>query len=717
MIGTMDLVIPGICGLGMHLRLDGFRLIYAAIAAFMWICCGLFSLEYMSHYRNRGTYYVFFWITFLATVGVFLSADLYTAFIFFEIMSFTSYVWVAFDGKRESLRAAQTYLAVAVISGLVLLMGLFLLYHILGTLEMDEIGPAAGRILNQAAAAGQVMASGQAAGQVTASGQAAGQASAGRLYAAGGMLLFGFGAKAGCFPLHIWLPKAHPVAPAPASALLSGILTKAGVFGVVVVSCNMFGSDGGWGLLVAALGLVTMFLGALLALFSVNLKRTLACSSVSQIGFIFTGIGMSCLLRAVGADGQTAVRGAFLHMVNHSLLKLVLFLCAGAVFMNLHQLNLNDIRGFGRNKPCLCFCFLMGALGISGIPLWNGYVSKTLLHEGIVEYGGMIREGAGSFISPHAAGAWQRMGAVLTSPGIWKGAEWLFLITGGMTLAYMAKLFIALFVERHPSRQEEFDSMSKSYMNPVSRLALLAPAILLPVMGLFPQVFMDRLADWGQGFFGSYKTAHGAAYFSADNLKGALISIGIGVVIYVLVVRGFLMRKGGEGNDAGIYEDCWPAWLDLEELVYRPVIQTMLPAVFGAVCQAVDRYLLPVAAGVLLAVSSLVCRAMDQLADGLILLARKTTHRQTAGTRVPAGDGWLACVVGQTIDRILDIARFMPGRKKQARTSVIPGLIEAEEELKRTGKLVEESFSFGLMLFCIGLCLTLGYLLAVFFKG
>ena len=102
MMDTMDLVIPGFCGMGMHLRLDGFRLVYVLIAIVMWTVCGLFSLEYMRHYEKRGRYYVFFWITFLATAGVFLSANLYTTFIFFEIMSFTSYVWVAFDEKKEA---------------------------------------------------------------------------------------------------------------------------------------------------------------------------------------------------------------------------------------------------------------------------------------------------------------------------------------------------------------------------------------------------------------------------------------------------------------------------------------------------------------------------------------------------------------------------------------------------------------------------------------
>ena len=727
---TMDLVIPGFCGMGMHLRLDGFRIIYVLIAIVMWAVCGLFSLEYMRHYGNRRRYYAFFWITFLATAGVFLSADLYTTFIFFEIMSFTSYVWVAFDERKESLRAAETYLAVAVIGGLVMLMGLFLLYDMTGTLEMDGLGRAVEEVL---------------------SGNGVyGSGGTGRLYAAGGLLLFGFGAKAGCFPLHIWLPKAHPVAPAPASALLSGILTKAGVFGIVVVSCVMFGTDGNWGLLVAVLGFITMFLGALLALFSVNLKRTLACSSVSQIGFILTGIVMCCLLKPAGQGNGLAVRGTFLHMVNHSMFKLVLFLCAGVVFMNLHQLDLNDIRGFGRKKPALLFCFLMGALGISGIPMWSGYVSKTLLHEGIVEYGEMLARGmgpaSGSLIGSagggvHPAGGIYGISAVLGAPAVWKAAEWLFLLTGGMTLAYMLKLFIALFVDRHPVRQQEFDAMSSGYMNPVSRTVLCICAAVIPVFGSCPHLFMDRAADLGQGFFQGDLLGHKVPYFAAGNLKGAAITIGIGIVLYMAVVRGLLMEKAESGEQAegrwdnggsssGVngkvcglylyrYVDRWPKWLDLEELIYRPILAVALPGIFGAVFRFVDRYLVSTAVNLFLQVSAILCRALDHMADGLILLARKTTHRQRNGEMVRWGNDRSAFILGHFIDDVARLGRRLPGRRKgrERNGSVIPRLIEGEEVLKRTGKLVEESFSFGLMLFCIGLCLTLGYLLVVFFRG
>ncbi len=723
----MDVVIPGFCGMGMHLKLDGFRLVYCVVAVLMWTVSGIFSREYMAHYANRKRYYVFFWATFAATVGVFLSANLFTTFIFFEIMSFTSYVWVAFDERSASLRAAETYLAVAVIGGMVMLMGLFLLYDLFGTLEIDAVS-----VLAEAVEGAAVSAAGGTAGQAAAlvpqtqeavtaysviggadgptsvwvawkapelawSGSTPGTPGSffptakAQLYTAGALMLFGFGAKAGCFPLHIWLPKAHPEAPAPASALLSGILTKTGVFGIIVVSCGLFGADHSWGLLIAVLGLITMFVGALLAVFSINLKRTLACSSISQIGFILTGIGMSCLLRSIGEGNTLAVRGAFLHMVNHSLFKLVLFLCAGAVYMNLHKLDLNEIRGFGRKKPALAFAFLMGALGIGGIPLWNGYVSKTLIHESIVEY----MEAVGG-------------------PWVWHLAEWVFLFTGGMTVAYMLKLFTAVFVEKNtdPKRQERYDEMCHGYMRPETTAALVAAAAILPVLGLTAHLSMDRIADLGQEFFHVQGHAHTVAYLSLANLKGGAISICIGVILYFVVIRGLLTEPDGAGNRR--YVDRWPSWLDLENLVYRPILQTAFPAVFGAVFGFLDRYLVPAATMAFLTVSTLIGRIMDSGVDWLIRIARLTTHKQVPAAREAHDSDLAAHVIGGVIDAVEAFRSRLPWNRRAkdtARESAAADLVRREERFKGNLYLIQQSFSYGLMLVCVGLCVTLVYLI------
>ena len=626
------LFVPGICGMGLHFCLDGFRMVYGLVAAFMWMMTLLFSGEYLSHEEHLGRYYFFQLVTLSATLGVFLSADLFTTFIFFEVMSFTSYVWVVQEETKGAIKAAETYLAVAVIGGMVLLMGLFLLYNTLGTLEMSKLLPAAAACEKKDL-----------------------------LFAAGCCTLVGFGAKAGAFPLHIWLPKAHPVAPAPASALLSGILTKTGIFGVLAVSCNVFLWNERWGLLIFSIGLLTMFGGALLAVCSVDLKRTLACSSMSQIGFILIGIGMQGIL---GEENALAVRGTLLHMVNHSLIKLVLFMIAGVVVMNLHKLNLNDIRGFGKKKPFLNVCFLAGALGISGIPLMNGYVSKTLLHESIVE-GIEVSAGLSGFL---------------------KMSEWIFLISGGMTLAYMTKLYVALFIEENPDKKEQkrFEGMKK-YMNPLSAFAIGGSAFILPLLGVVPGLLSERIADLGQGFMHLEENAAAVSYYSFVNLRGGLISIGIGILLYVGIRRFMMTKKDGVLE----YKDCWPKWLDVEELLYRPLLLGILPFL-----------------------ARVVCRILDSLADGVILLLRKSIYRDRKIPHELAEGSEFTHVAGAALDVLRRLKRkIFRQPEPEHEISYEHKLAVQREKIMETNAIIQRSLSFGLLLFYVGLVFTLIYLL------
>lgn len=617
-----DAYLPGICGMGLVFRMDGFRVLYGAVAAFMWFMTAVFSREYFAHCHNRNRYYFFFLLTLGATEGVFFSRDFFTAFVFFEIMSFTSYAWVAHDEKKESLRAADTYLAVAVIGGLVMLMGLFLYYG----------------------------------------------GDSGMLPAAGLCMLVGFGAKAGAFPLHIWLPKAHPVAPAPASALLSGVLTKAGVFGILMLTAYAFSGDSAWGTLLLTLGVITMVLGALLALFSVDLKRMLACSSVSQIGFVLVGIGMAGLL---GRENGIAVRGSVLHMVSHSLIKLTLFMAAGVVYMNVHKLDLNEIRGFGRRKPLLAYIFLMGALGIGGMPLWNGYVSKTLLHESIVKFTNLVAEGCVDWYG---------------SAGLLRGIEWAFLASGGLTVAYMAKLYIALFVEKNGDAkvQKAFDGLCGRYMSRVSGLALGVCATLLPLFGILPDVIMGRLADMGQSFFAISERPQ-IAWFSMENLKGAAISIGIGALVYVLVVRLLLMKRVGERK---IYVDRWPSRLDLENLLYRPILLKALPFV-GGVC----------------------CRVLDCAVDTLVVFLRKTVYRDSRLPEELEEGTALTHAAGCGMNALQRLGNRTFRRRSPGNVDYEHRFALLHEEWSEDSRIIARSLSFGLLLFCAGLLLTVVYLL------
>ncbi len=673
--------VPGICGLGLSFTADGFRKIYCLIIAFAWLAAMLFGSEYFSHDPRSDRYYFFNLLTLGATMGVFLSSSLLTALVFFEVMSFTSYTWVIQDESEEASRAAGTYLAVAVIGGMAALMGLFLLQSELGTTEISLLYEQAAQFGKQPL-----------------------------LYAAGGCVLFGFGAKAGMFPLHIWLPKAHPVAPAPASALLSGVLTKTGIFGVAAITCNLFRSDPEWGTLIVLLGTVTMVLGAVLALFSVNLKRTLACSSVSQIGFILVGIGM---IPVLGHEGAMATSGTLLHMMNHSLFKLVLFLSAGAVYMNTHKLDLNEIRGFGRKKPLLKAVFLSGALGIGGFPLFSGYVSKTLLHESISEHAAALAE-AGQ------------------SPFLFRSVEWLFLFSGGMTVAYMTKLFVVLFVEknRDPEIQKQYD-MKTAYLRPASLCALLIPAVLIPLFGCFPSLFMGRIAAAGAGFFRSEPLAHAVHYFSWTCLKGALVSILIGAALYFLFVRTCLMKRNAETGMTE-YPDLWPSRLDLEELVYRPLILRWIPGVLGAISAvfgenrvsgwlaeklfAAFRWLASAFGSNLVTGSSartlarsaeIGAHAFSDSLDAFVYLLRKTVYRDSP----PPATDEVSTSSAYRLGALRDRAAYALNRQKDQETDFATLYYRRKVTENRVRNKLTGNLSFGLIMFCVAAVAVLMYVL------
>ena len=611
--------VPNICGWTLHFQLDGFRAIYGTICALMWTMTSLFSHEYFHHYRNRNRYYFFLLLTFAGTMGVFLSGNLYTTFIFFELMSMASYVTVVHDEKPKAMRTGDTYLFIAVLGGMVMLMGLFLLQNSVGTLEINELHDA---IANYSGDRGIIWASALC-------------------------LLFGFGAKAGMFPVHIWLPKAHPVAPAPASALLSGILTKSGVYGILIITSRIFLHDADWGRLILYIGVITMFLGAVLAVFSIDLKRTLACSSMSQIGFILVACGMQGLL---GEENALAVRGALLHMVNHSMFKLVLFMVAGAVYMNLHKLDLNEIRGFGRGKFLLNLAYLAGFLGIIGMPAFSGYISKTLIHESIVEY---IEE-----LHHH--------GHVTTLYNI---IEWIFLISGGLTAAYMTKLYICLFCEKNNDSkvQEKFDSLNGKYMTKLSALAIDGSAIIVFVLGINSFVtqvingethssnatLMDKLATIGQSFMHGTNPSHAVNYFSWGNIKGGLISLAIGALVYILIIRLLLMKKE---NGKTVYINVWQEWLDLEDSFYRPVIMVGLVNALA-----------------------FIFRICDKLVDGIVAVLRSTLF--VAINTIKTGDAF--------------------------------AVLNVESKESKAVKTVTDSLSISLLLFCLGLCIALLYLVVL----
>ncbi|MBQ1493207.1 MAG: sodium:proton antiporter, partial [Blautia sp.] len=527
-----------------------------------------------------------------------------------------------------------------VIGGLVLLMGLLLLYDAAGTLTFAKLSEAVGA-----------------------------SEKPGRVLAASLCILVGFGCKAGMFPVHVWLPKAHPVAPSPASALLSGILTKVGIYGILMTSMACMMGNIPYGVVVLTLGAITMFLGAVLALFSVNLKRTLACSSMSQVGFILTGLGTAIL--SFGGEGEgyaLAHAGLTMHMVNHSLIKLTLFMAAGVVVMNLGTLTLNDIRGYGRNKPFLKIAFALGALGISGVPFFNGYMSKTLLHEGIVEAAELFGGNLNTYF--HVV-------------------EWVFLISGGFTFAYMLKLFICIFVEKNKDAAlRKKYAGEKRCMNKVSTGCIFGSSLLMVLLGN-PLILRPLAVIMSQ-------EEHVADFlpFTIENLKGGGISLGIGALLYLIVVRFVLMREGR-------YVDLWPKKLDLEDLVYRPLLTDILPEYFGGLLSVfgenkvftpLARFLMP-----------------ERLPALMSLFGENKILTPLAGTAMGFFT-FLGRALTDSLDgMILLLSRTVMREKKVLKSEDIKETwyLRLQEELKDSYGPLMQNFSFALMMTCIGMLIIL----------
>lgn len=492
-------------GFGLGFRFSSFSALYCLIAAFTWLMVTLLSREYIAHLIDPGRYYFCFLLTLSAVIGIFMAADFFTLFMFFEMMSLVSFPLVAHDGEPASLRAAGTYLRVSVIGGLFIIAGMLILYKQIGSLTYYTV-------LTFAPYTNQQM-----------------------LLTAGVFMLIGFGAVAGIYPLHTWLPGVYLAAPTPVSVLMSGILTKCGILGIITVTVYMLHGNGIWSYILIFLGTATMIWGAVCALLSSDLRKIFVFSSMSQTGFILIGAGVF----ASGAS-VTAAAGLILQMVNNSLIMTVLFGSAGVIYINMHSFELSDIRGFGHGKPLLNAIFLSGALGIGGIPMWNGYISNVLLHESIIEIGSPL-------------------------------LETLFLFAGGLTIAYMAKVYIVIFVDR----RSVFAEPKTIYMDMYSRTALVITAALLPLVGILPNTIAINIVNYSTKKLRAERLGL-IYYFSGEMLLGAFISLLIGVAIYIVFIR----RRDTK--------NLIPARFDLEERLYLPLLRILI-AVSGNVCRVFDR--------------------------------------------------------------------------------------------------------------------------------
>jgi multicomponent Na+:H+ antiporter subunit D len=355
--GSWEILLHQIApGLEIKLRVDPLAAIFGGTAAILWFFAVVYSTGYMAHEHNRRRYFIFYLLSLGMTMGVALSANMLTLYLFYEFLTIFTYPLVIHEGNAEAKQAGIRYLIYSFLGAGLILIGLIVTYGNAGTLEFAQ-----GGIVDLSSGSLLLW-------QITFV-----------------CFILGFGVKAAVMPLHAWLPAAM-AAPTPVSALLHAVaVVKSGIFGILRSMYSIFGMAALVGLqmgyFVAALASLTILVASIIAMQQDVLKRRLAYSTISQLGYITLGAG---LLNSVG------LAGGLLHIINHALLKITLFFCAGAIITVTGKKKISELNGLGKQMPLTMLAFTIAAIGMIGIPPVNGFISKWYLIQGSLESGAWI---------------------------------------------------------------------------------------------------------------------------------------------------------------------------------------------------------------------------------------------------------------------------------------------------------------------------------------
>jgi len=338
--------------------IDGLSMIFAGLVAGLWPLATIYAFEYMKHEGKENTFFTYYTMTYGVALGVAFSANLITMYLFYELLTFITLPIIMHAMDKKAMHAGRRYLIYSVGGAAFAFMGIMVLYSITGTTDFTF-----GGLLGAVATTGKES----------------------WLLIAYLVVFLGFGVKAAVFPLHGWLPTAG-VAPTPVTALLHAVaVVKAGVFALMRVTYYSFGTDflkGTWVQYVAmALAIFTILYGSTMAVREQHLKRRLAYSTVSNLSYIVFGI---TLMTPLGLAAGLS------HMIFHGVMKICLFLCAGAVIYKTHREYVYELKGFGKVMPVTMGCFLVGSLALTGIPGFCGFISKWNLANAAVETGNTL---------------------------------------------------------------------------------------------------------------------------------------------------------------------------------------------------------------------------------------------------------------------------------------------------------------------------------------
>ncbi len=336
--------------IGISMVMDGltiFMLITINIVAFL---ISIYSIDYMERYTEKWNFYCLFLLMIAGMNGVIISGDMFNLYVFLEIAAISSYALVAFGTEHEELEASFKYAVMGTVASSFILLGIVFLYSFTSTLNMADM-----------------------------SVELAKKGSSHIVLLVSVLFLMGFGLKSALVPFHAWLPDAHPSAPAPISAMLSGLLIKSlGIYAIVRIFYSVLGIGQQILSILMALGALSMVVGVCLALGQWDFKRLLAYSSISQVGYIMLGLGLGTPL---------GITGGLFHLLNHSVFKSLLFLNSGAVEYSTGSRDLRNMGGLRERMPVTANTSLVASMSIAGIPPFNGFWSKLIIIVACIETG------------------------------------------------------------------------------------------------------------------------------------------------------------------------------------------------------------------------------------------------------------------------------------------------------------------------------------------
>ncbi len=328
--------------LGISLVWDQLSQLLILIVSVISLAVTLFAIPYMQKYTAQNKFYSLYLLMIAGMNGVIITGDLFNLFVFLEIASIASYALVGFGVEAEELEASFKYLILGSVSSSVILLGIALLYSVTGTLNMADM-----------------------ASQLTS------DVSTKSLFFVFALFVMGFGLKSAMVPFHAWLPDAHPSAPAPISAMLSGLIIKAlGIYCIARIFFIVLGLTPTIQTILLVLGGLSMVIGVFMAIGQWDFKRLLAYHSISQMGYVMVGIGLATPL---------GILGGLFHLINHAVFKSLLFLCSGSIEYSTGTRQLKELGGLIRKMPWTGASCSIASLSISGVPPFNGFWSKLLI--------------------------------------------------------------------------------------------------------------------------------------------------------------------------------------------------------------------------------------------------------------------------------------------------------------------------------------------------